>query len=57
MTNNTICEKFNFLTPPIFLLFALFIAYVVLSYTPFRLGNDVLRYIQLKEWLETGIHE
>ncbi|HRP55306.1 hypothetical protein [Agriterribacter sp.] len=56
MTNNTLCGRFNFLTSPVFILLALSIAYMILSFTPFRLGNDVLRYIQIKEWLEAGKH-
>lgn len=56
MTNNPLCNKFNFLNTPAFILLILSVAYMVNSFTPFRLGNDVLRYIQLKEWLETGKH-
>lgn len=56
MTNNPLRDKFNFLNTPSFILLILSVAYMANSFTHFRLGNDVLRYIQLKEWLETGKH-
>lgn len=54
MTSDNVRRKFNLLNTPAFILLILSVAYMINSFTHFRLGNDVLRYIQLKEWLETG---
>jgi len=54
MTDFSLFRKRSLNKTPVVIIVILSGFYIANSFTPFRLGNDVLRYIQLKEWLELG---